>query len=358
MRLIKIKNTNKDPQVENNWSRASSTSNEVSIFNAKKDETQPRSMKENIYVTPNQIDAEIEKIKIDYNKIKFVRDNYKNIKKLGDGAFGIVYLGNYNNEQVAIKELKPERLSEAAIAEFKKEAMIMCNLKHPNIVRSYGICTERESIENPPAVEKYICIVMEYATNGSLGNIIDNHAYKFSITEIIKILKQLASALKFLHEPPISIIHRDLKPTNILFDNEKNVKLVDFGLAKVKKDSSTNQKSDPGKGTPRWMAPELLTEQPTVKSDIYAFGVILWQLFTRQLPYTTAAQTLQVYYQIDKKVWNFNFPSHIPPELKELALQCLKENKAYRPTAAKILTRLEQIELQISKYQNASENIY
>jgi len=314
-------------------------------------EIEPTSYKENIYITRSKIDAEIEKIKLNYNQLEFLRDKRQDPITLGDGAFGYVCLGKLDSKEIAIKVLKKDVLSDAAFAEFKKEAMIMYNMKHPNIIKSYGICIERENEDNPNEMEKYICIAMEHAKNGSLSKMIDNCKHKFTIKEIIKILKQLASALDFLHSPPIRIIHRDLKPSNILFDENNNVKLVDFGLAKVKKELS-NSISNPGKGTSRWMAPELLTEEPSEKSDVYAFGVIIWQLFSRKLPYTDAERTLQVYHHINNQSWPFLFPPQTPIELKELTKSCLK-CKNNRPTASMILENLKTFESKyLSKYQD------
>jgi len=223
-----------------------------------------------------------EKRHLEYNEIEFKRDSYYNRVLLGSqvGIFGNVYRGTVTHRafEVAVKELNIKAMSNNAIKEFKEEGEILCQLSHPNIISTYAICTDRvKFIKNASnGREPFFCLIMEYAPNGSLYSLIhEKHNSKpLELSTKIKILKQIGQALVYLHSNNPPIIHRDLKPTNILLDAENNIKLTDFGFAIVKKEAREFNNDSTSKGTGRWMAPELLFEHPTEKSDIYSFGVI------------------------------------------------------------------------------------
>jgi len=183
---------------------------------------------------------------------------------------------------------------------------------------------------------------MEFASKGSLHNLIHESNEIFDEKRIISILKQIVLGLIYLHSSSPPIIHGDLKPTNIIFDNENNVKLMDFGFLTIKKETHEYNNETTSKGQLRWMAPELLIEKPTLKSDIYSFGIIIWQLLTRKLPYPEAKNEVQVFNSMkDPNTIKFEFPSNTSLALKQLGEQCLYYNPERRPTAKYILYYLD-----------------
>jgi len=135
-----------------------------------------------------------------------------------------------------------------------------------------------------------------------------------------------------------------LTPNKILLDANDDAKITDFGFAKIKIENINPNKPDTtiGKGSIRWMAPERLIELPTEKADVYSFGVILWQLFTRKNPYFDAHNDIAIAAQLRNNSFTFHFPANTPPQLIQLGNDCLNYNKETRLTAAVVVIKLEQ----------------
>jgi len=221
---------------------------------------------------------------------------------------------------------------------------ILRQIFHPNIIEFYGYTeslkdskNKRNSFEpNMDSQDRKTCfyLVMEYAPNGTLHNLIHNpqEASKpLDLTKIMKYLIQIARALVYLHNYTKSMIFiRDLNSNNIVIDAENNIKLIDFGFSKIL--------------SKQWTAPEQFESAATItteKSDIYSFGVIIWELFTRKLPFSEAKNDMQI--AARKKDKNtFEFPPNTPMILISLAKQCFNDNPASRPTAIKILWELDR----------------
>jgi len=276
-------------------------------------------------------------IELEYSEITFKRDNHKNRFSMGIGSFGEVYVASFRGQEVAIKELKREAIKNG-VNEFLNESIILRRMKHPNIINLYGICTDRAiNCKNLSERENFYCLVMEYGSKGSLHNLIHESNEIFDEKKIISILLQIGHGLFYLHSSSPPIIHGDLKPTNIIFDNENIVKLMDFGFSTIKKETREYNNETTSKGQLRWMAPELLTEKPTLKSDIYSFGIIAWQLLTRKLPYSDAKNEVQVFNSMkDPNTIKFQFPLNTSLALKQLGERCLNRNPELRPSAKDI----------------------
>lgn len=196
--------------------------------------------------------------------------------ELGRGGMATVYRG-YDprfEREVAIKFLPPELIhSDPQFRlRFEREAKIIAQLEHPSIVPVYDVGEEN----NQPY------FVMRYMSGGSLSERI--HAGIFSIEDAVKILEQIAPGMDEAHSK--GIVHRDLKPGNILFTN-KNVALIsDFGIAKFTQGEAGNMTGSAIIGTPAYMAPEQAGgEVVDGRADIYALGVILYEMVTGKQPY-------------------------------------------------------------------------
>ncbi len=210
--------------------------------------------------------------------------HYKIAGKLGEGGMGMVYLADDSKlkRRVALKFL-PGYISHSTEERerFKVEAQAAAALNHPNITQIYAI---EESGDQ-------IFIVMEYVQGKELKEAIQSQ--NLTIDEKIRITLQICNALKLAHDK--GIIHRDIKSTNIMLDESGNVKIMDFGLAKI---LGSAQITSPGTtvGTMAYMSPEQITGEPADRcSDIWSFGVLLYELFTGKMPFTGVYEQAQMY---------------------------------------------------------------
>jgi len=173
--------------------------------------------------------------------------------------------GTCRGKDVAIKELSAE-LDDKTIKEFIKECEILMVLRHTNIVTFMGACVQRDNL----------AIVTELLDGDLEGIIRDN--VPLSLIQRLKMMRDIAQGMSWLHNSNPQIIHRDLKPKNILLDSHLTVKICDFGLSLMKpKEQNINTRA----GSFIWMAPEALLREPhNEKVDVYSFGIVCWQLLT------------------------------------------------------------------------------
>eukprot|EP01124_Arcella_intermedia_P025180 TRINITY_DN4445_c0_g1_i1.p1 TRINITY_DN4445_c0_g1~~TRINITY_DN4445_c0_g1_i1.p1 ORF type:complete len:490 (-),score=99.88 TRINITY_DN4445_c0_g1_i1:511-1980(-) len=191
---------------------------------------------------------------------------------IGQGACGNVWKGMLRGTVVAVKELKSKYEN---AEQFKREIGIMIRIRHPNVVLFMGAC------HDPPY------IVTEYLEAGDLldwigknQKLLEKKDQKVPIKEMLQISIDIAKGMAWLHQfKPQPIIHKDLKPTNIMLDSKGNAKIIDFGLSEVQKQREMENRRFAGSAS--WMSPEmLLGKSYTEKIDVYAYGIILWQIFT------------------------------------------------------------------------------
>jgi serine/threonine protein kinase len=237
--------------------------------------------------------------------------HYRIIEKLGEGGMGEVYLAEdlKLERKVAIKFL-PQHLTKDKenVERFEREAKAAASLNHPNIVTIYEIAEENDQI----------FIVMEYVKGKSLRDVINE--YKMGLEKIIDIISQISEGLSKAHEA--GIVHRDIKPENIIIDKDARVKILDFGLAKLKgvskltKDSSTL-------GTVHYMSPEQIQGKDVdQRSDIWSVGVVLYELHTGEPPFKGEYESAVHYAILNEELKELK---NIQPEFGEILIKSLSK---------------------------------
>lgn len=286
-------------------------------------------------------DSDLIKLRNIYNsKISNIKNEVKsyssiNIKKgdiIGEGAFGKVYQGfdEETGQIVALKEIDLKKLSikglESKLSIFDQEIKILSKLNHRNIVKYIRTIKSKENT---------LQIILEYCIGGSIAKLLE--VYKtFSEPVIKKYTKQILEGLEFLHYN--NIIHRDIKGANILVDRDGICKLSDFGGSKIIVEELEFQLQNSFKGTPNWMAPEIIkNQQHTRYSDIWSLGCTIIEMFTGEPPWSEFNNHMAALYHI----LNTNTPPKIPEnaseELKDFLLKCLKMNPKERPNVTSLL---------------------
>lgn len=250
------------------------------------------------------------------------------------GAFGKLYRGTYEGEEVAIKILeRPENdLDKAQMMEqqFQQEVMMLATLKHANIVRFIGAC--RKSM--------VWCIVTEYAKGGSLRQYLTRRTSRAVPLKLaIKHALDVAKGMEYVHR--LSLIHRDLKSDNLLIFGDKSIKIADFGVARIEVQT---EGMTPETGTYRWMAPEMIQHRPyTHKVDVYSFGIVLWELITGMLPFPKMTAVQAAFAVVNRGV-RPTIPDDCLPVLREIMTSCWDANPDVRPSFSEIVRMLEHAE--------------
>ncbi|KAG0260132.1 hypothetical protein DFQ27_003741, partial [Actinomortierella ambigua] len=254
-------------------------------------------------------------------------ENSTQIRKLiGTGAYGAVFKGRYNTRKAAIKRFQLHQNNTDQIETIEHEIGLLKRLQYRHIIQFYGV--HRQGNE--------ISLVMDFAEGGSLRQAIeDSRVAGWHIKS--RIAQEIAYGLAYIHHE--GILHRDLKSDNVLLSSHMEVKLCDFGLAVVKT-SSSGHSTDVMRGTFRWMAPELvLSERPryTTKSDMYALGMVMWEMATMcTVPFKAMANN----YVVAKVVHGGQreqLPEKIPAIYQHWVDLCWKQDPSDRPDAHEVI---------------------
>ncbi|KAL3635199.1 hypothetical protein CASFOL_019746 [Castilleja foliolosa] len=259
-----------------------------------------------------------------------------------------VHRGTLSNGQlVAIK--RAQKGSSQGAVEFKNEIELLSRVHHKNVVSLVGFCFDQGEQ----------MLVYEYMANGSLKDSLTGKiGIRLDWTRRLRIALGAARGVHYLHElanPPI--IHRDIKSNNILLDEKLNAKVADFGLSKPMGESENGHISTQVKGTMGYLDPEYyMTEELTEKSDIYSFGVLLFELLTSRTPIVKGKYIVrEVKGVIDRTKNLYNLDSILDPivasnmapgsveKFADLALRCVQELGVNRPTMSDVVKEIENI---------------
>ncbi len=259
-----------------------------------------------------------------------MKRSYKLIKLLGVGSFGKAYLCKnlQDNSPCVIKQIILDEMDNEERQDTLNEVIILKRLDHSNIIKFKDVFTKTKP-------NNTLNIVTEYADDGDLNKKIlklKERKSPFTEKQIIDYLTQICLALNHIHKK--KIIHRDLKSGNVFLTKSGLIKLGDFGIAKGFK--NTWEKAKTKVGTPYYLSPEIINSKPyDLKSDIWALGVLLYEMMTFKMPFNAnslpslSLKIIRGYYQPP--------PSSYSKDLIDLVKRCLNLDPKKRPTAESIL---------------------
>jgi non-specific serine/threonine protein kinase len=259
--------------------------------------------------------------------------HYKILEKLGEGGMGVVYKAHDTKlDRVIALKFLPSHLadSEQDKARFLLEAQAAASLNHPNVCSVIDIQT---------ADDQHF-IVMEYLTGENLKKKIKKGA--LSVDQIVEIGAGIAQGLNAAHEK--DIIHRDIKSDNIMIGSDGQIKIMDFGLAKLRGRADLT-KAGSTVGTAAYMSPEQIQGMDVDRrTDIWAFGVVFYEMIAGQLPFQGEHEAAVMYEILNVEPRALQtLRSDLPAHLQELAAQCLQKDRSRRlSSAAEIVKRIKQ----------------
>ncbi|XP_031378437.1 mitogen-activated protein kinase kinase kinase NPK1 isoform X2 [Punica granatum] len=255
---------------------------------------------------------------------------------IGSGAFGRVYMGMNldSGELLAVKQVliaansASKEKTQTQIRELEEEVKLLKNLSHPNIVRYLGTAREEDSLN----------ILLEFVPGGSISSLLGKFG-SFPESVIRMYTKQLLLGLDYLHKN--GIMHRDIKGANILVDNKGCIKLADFGASKKVVELATINCAKSMKGTPYWMAPEVILQTGhSFSADIWSVGCTVIEMATGKPPWSQQYQEVAALFHIGTTKSHPPIPEHLSAEAKDFLLKCLHKEPHLRPTAAEMLQHL------------------
>ncbi|KAK8307237.1 hypothetical protein V6Z12_D03G180900 [Gossypium hirsutum] len=252
-------------------------------------------------------------------------------EEVGQGSYAVVYRGIWNGSDVAVKVYFAGEYKESTLLDYKKEIDIMRKLRHPNVLLFMGAVYSQERL----------AIVTEFLPRGSLFKALHKNNQALDVKRRMRMALDVARGMNYLHHRNPPIVHRDLKSSNLLVDRNWNVKVGDFGLSRWKNGTFLTTKS--GRGTPQWMAPEVLRNEPSnEKSDVFSFGVILWELMTVSIPWNNL-NSLQVVGVVGFMDRRLELPEGLDPQIESIIRDCWQSNPENRPSFEDIINRMTGI---------------
>jgi len=253
---------------------------------------------------------------------------YRILKKLGEGGMGVVYLAEDVplRRQVAIKvPTFADGESPQIIDRFVREARLAAQIVHPNLCPIHDVGT----------IDNIYFLTMAFIEGNPLSRLIQP-GHPWPARKAVELVRQLANVLQVLHER--KIIHRDLKPANVMIRPDESLVLMDFGLARAMEGASQRLTGTAMIGTPNYMAPEQIEADPsshTAQTDIYALGVILFQLLVSECPFRGSTLELMAQTLHAQPPAPSSLRPELDAELDQLCLWAMNKKPDHRPGSMK-----------------------
>ena len=255
-----------------------------------------------------------------------INDRYEIIKNIGEGGMANVYLAQDTilDRKVAVKVLRGDLSNDDKfIRRFEREALSVSNLSHPNIVEVYDVGVE----------EGNHYIVMEYIDGKTLKQLLKKRE-SLTLTEVVDIMTQLTDGIAHAHDS--YIIHRDIKPQNIMIEDDGRIKITDFGIAMALNATQLTQ-TNSVLGSVHYLPPEQASgKSATIKSDIYAMGILMYELITGNVPFKgDNAVEIALKHMKDKIPSVRKQDPSIPQSVENIILKAAAKNPRNRYDSAK-----------------------
>uniref|UniRef100_A0A2P2IMV1 Uncharacterized protein MANES_12G042400 n=1 Tax=Rhizophora mucronata TaxID=61149 RepID=A0A2P2IMV1_RHIMU len=290
-------------------------------------------------------DAAIAEMEASIYGLQIIKNvDLEELQELGSGTYGTVYHGRWRGTDVAIKRIKKSCFSgrsseqERLTKDFWREAQILSNLHHPNVVAFYGVV--------PDGAGGTLATVTEYMVNGSLRHVLLKNDRSLDRRKKLIIAMDAAFGMEYLHSK--NIVHFDLKCDNLLVNlrdpHRPICKVADFGLSRIKHNTLV---SGGVRGTLPWMAPELLngsSSRVSEKVDVFSFGISMWEILTSEEPYADM-HCGAIIGGIVKNTLRPPIPVRCEPEWRKLMEQCWSPDPETRPSFTEITNRLRSMSI-------------
>ncbi|WJX57005.1 non-specific serine/threonine protein kinase [Trifolium repens] len=307
-----------------------------------------------------------------YDELNTSTNNFDPKRKIGDGGFGSVYLGNLRDGKLAaVKHLHRQNHTAAFSSKsFCNEILILSSIDHPNLVKLHGYCSDPRGL----------ILVYDYIPNGTLaehlhGSKSKRNGYKLTWQTRLEIAIQTALAMEYLHfsvKPPI--VHRDITSSNIFIEKDMRIKVGDFGLSRLLVLQETNNQTTSSsgfvwtgpQGTPGYLDPDYHRSfRLTEKSDVYSFGVVLLELITglKAVDYCRDKREMALADMVVSRIHTGQLKEVLDPILDlgndgealdavaavaELAFRCVASDTDDRPDSKEVVEELKRVRLRTS----------
>uniref|UniRef100_A0A673Z8S6 Tyrosine-protein kinase n=1 Tax=Salmo trutta TaxID=8032 RepID=A0A673Z8S6_SALTR len=258
-------------------------------------------------------------------------------QSIGQGNFGEVYSGRLlsDNTPVAVKACR-ENLAPEHKNRFLMEARILKQYDHPNIVKLIGVCTQKQPIY----------IIMELVQGGDFLSFLRCEGHNLKSDMLVKMAENVASGMEYLESK--KCIHRDLAARNCLVGEQSRVKISDFGMSREQQDGVYSAAGGLKQIPVKWTAPEALNYgRYSTESDVWSFGVLLWETFSRGVTPYTSMSNQQTRDEVEKG-YRMLAPNSCPPDVYAIMCRCWQYDTRNRPSFSKLRTELSALYHKVS----------
>lgn len=248
---------------------------------------------------------------------------------ISEGSFGAIYKAMWNNQIIALKKFNTSMTLEG-MRSIAREINAYRSISHKYIVKYYGVCIDSD----------FIGIILEYFSKGKIFDTLHKGGFNLTYELRLRMCTQLAEVMNYLHEDK-KLVHRDLKTSNILFDDEYNIKVCDFGKTMKLSDNGTVILEDNG-GSIGYMAPECFIEGNAIteKSDMWGLSCCFIEIFSNQVPFQNIKEKENIVVEILVNKKKPNIPTWFNPEFTEIIKRSFSTNPSKRPSCKEYLNLL------------------